>query len=135
MKDIKTDLEWLLSNFVDPIYFPYVKNGNIYIGDYKIYYHNDFYVIKHINGIFESGRTYTKHGAFALAKSLVKKRNNREKILSYDKQVFHGNNDVAFLKHVLKTCNDSDYVKNISIRYYNTCESIDYAKDMLRKLI
>lgn len=134
MKNFEYNLKQLLETEIDPELFPLSETNRIRIGRYVIEF-GEQYVVRHPDYIFPLGKTYTKHGALALVKSVIRQRNNREKIYRLDRQLYHDGNDLVFFKNVINRGKHAESVAVAQIRYEIAVRNVKTARKLLASMI
>ena len=118
---IKTELEKLIHNNVDPVMFPYVNGNSIRIGKMVVRTSRGRYAVIDTTTGSMIGKYFCKASALAVAKSLAKGQtvNSIKGIEEIDHNIAKHSNDCIFFKHTMqkkKKTNKHDVKK---IKYKN----------------
>lgn len=134
---IKTELEKLIHNNVDPVMFPYVNGNSIRIGKMVVRTSRGRYAVIDTTTGSMIGKYFCKASALAVAKSLAKGQtvNSIKGIEEIDHNIAKHSNDCIFFKHTMQTSKDATRRDVAEIRYENAFERAQYYKTFLDKYI
>lgn len=119
------ELETLINNGLDGIYFPYQKGNSIRIGPMIVRSNKKgFYLVYDTRDNIQVARTFCKSSAVAIAKKLAQGTNCVEKILEIDKRIQKFYNDAVFYKYTMNITTD-DVKRDITATRYDIakCET------------
>lgn len=127
-KELLKELEEIINGSIDPTMFPYQKGNSIRIGSYAIRLNNSgYYKVYDCKQNVLIAETFSKTSAVAMAKSLSKNKNVKQKILYIDRELQKWYNDCLFYKYTIRKTKD-DIRKGIAETRY------DIARDKTNSL-
>jgi hypothetical protein len=130
------ELEYLINKNLDTSYFPYVKGKSIRIGhvivrETKI----GFFLVFDTKANKEIAKMFCKTAAVALAKNIVRDRNQIKTIKDLDKTIEKNYNDAVFHKHIMRVTKDETRFFVAETRYDIAAARTKKAKEELDSYI
>jgi hypothetical protein len=130
------ELEYLINNNLDTSYFPYVKGKSIRIGhvivrETKV----GFFLVFDTKANKEIAKMFCKTAAVALAKNVVRDKNQIKTIKDLDKTIEKNYNDAVFHKHMMRVTKDDTKYFIAQTRYDIAAARTRDAKDKLDSFI
>lgn len=133
---IAQELEYLINKNLDTSFFPYVKGksvrvGHIIVRETKV----GFFLVFDTKENKEIAKMFCKTAALALAKSILKNRNQIKKIKELDRYIEKHYNDAVFHKHTMKVTKDDTRHFVAETRYDIAAARTKNAKEELDRII
>ena len=133
---VARELEYLINNNLDTSYFPYVKGKSIRIGhvivrETKV----GFFLVFDTKANKEIAKMFCKTAAVALAKNIVRDKNQIKTIKELDKTIEKNYNDAIFHKHMMRVTKDDTKYFIAQTRYDIAAARTRDAKDKLDSFI
>ena len=130
------ELEYLINKNLDTSYFPYVKGKSIRIGhvivrETKV----GFFLVFDTKANKEIAKMFCKTAAVALAKNIVRDKNQIKTIKDLDKTIEKNYNDAVFHKHMMRVTKDDTKYFIAQTRYDIAAARTRDAKDKLDSFI
>lgn len=132
--NIIKDIESLVNKPVDPCLFPVKKGNRIFVGNYVIKIHADYYKVYDQKNNLQ-GTTQTRLGAVALAKNLNRTYNSSLEIQRLDKLISKNLQDCVFYKNVYNSTKDSERKLNTDMKLCNARSRVMDAEEKLASFI
>jgi len=118
-----SELETLINNGLDGIYFPYQKGNSIRIGPMIVRSNKKgFYLVYDTRDNSQVARTFCKSSAVAIAKTQAQGKNYKETILEIDSRIQKHYNDAVFFKYTMKVTKD-EFKKEITATRYDIAKA------------
>jgi len=133
---VAQELEYLINKNLDTSFFPYVKGksvrvGHIIVRETKV----GFFLVFDTKENKEIAKMFCKTAALALAKSILKNRNQIKKIKELDRYIEKHYNDAVFHKHTMKVTKDDTRHFVAETRYDIAAARTKNAKEELDRII